>query len=133
MTTTPQGDVIERAAKVLYECEKRRGEHASEILEVATQAKAAGVLLIEPWEEAKQTFLADAAALASAGLLSQGWLPIEGAPKDGTRVILFTDHATFKLGFWLNDRWESMGFPDNEYLQTSPTHWMPLPPPPGAK
>ena len=69
------------------------------------------------------------------------WLPIETAPKDGTRVLL--------TGWWEDDptsghRWTCDGFWDDlteEWFEhpdrvptdgalVPPTHWLPLPPPP---
>ena len=58
------------------------------------------------------------------------WMPIDSAPKDGTEVlvwdgairgVLIAEHAH---GAWIvcdGEGWERI----------SPTHWQPLPPPPG--
>ena len=73
-----------------------------------------------------------------------GWLPIETAPKDGSKVLLWTDSTldpywcdcvgrrevehfqTVQTAWWnLDDGWE-------KELVGQPTHWMPLPPPPSA-
>lgn len=76
------------------------------------------------------------------------WQPIETAPKDGTRLMLWTttridpddiqyieticdrDHLDMiQLGFW--NEYAFGGAPAWEVrLIGKPTHWMPLPPPP---
>lgn len=59
-----------------------------------------------------------------------GWQPIETAPKDGTRILVFRENEDgheqkrigvdyFKRGVWWLSR-----------TQMRPTHWMPLPEPP---
>lgn len=73
-----------------------------------------------------------------------GWLPIETAPKDGTRIILrcpnigaiegwwdCVDGGGFEEGppiFWWTTENDLIIFGDGSY--DDPTHWMPLPPPP---
>ena len=58
------------------------------------------------------------------------WQPIETAPKDGTRVLLWRrairDQPTPIMadGFWCETCWV---WP---YLLSEPTHWQPLPTPP---
>jgi hypothetical protein len=86
------------------------------------------------------------------------WLPIESAPKDGTRVILGCpcsdgDGGTSACGYWLDAEEDgidymghdggftdvdyqtfstsrSFGAPGYRYAGHQPTHWTPLPPPP---
>lgn len=75
------------------------------------------------------------------------WQPIETAPKDGTRVLLFRPSqypsATVVAGNFDSDRYASKPRPywthDLEILwsrtearKCQPTHWMPLPKPPSA-
>lgn len=87
-----------------------------------------------------------------------GWQPIETAPKDGTRVLLFTTTAgdaelteyleaggddeipleRVQLGIWDNgnDSDDPMWMrPADWQTETigNPTHWMPLPAPPEVK
>lgn len=80
------------------------------------------------------------------------WQPIETAPMDGTTVLLYPLYST---GWWEqgDERWLTMVVPINRDLtisedwenppafycvsveeagKTEPTHWMPLPAPPGA-
>ena len=77
------------------------------------------------------------------------WQPIETAPKDGSQILL-TNGVDVAQGWWVNeeqfieeirdidgrhvDQIESDGFTDwldcEGGMNPSPTHWMPLPPPP---
>ncbi len=80
--------------------------------------------------------------------MADGWMPIESAPKDGTRILLwphmlaahweFGDEAWLIMHVHLNeDRTISDG-PGAELFYclyanahgVEPTHWQPLPPPP---
>lgn len=70
------------------------------------------------------------------------WRGIESGPRDGTRIVFGSvDWATTWTGRWLTERepgeprerwsgprWQRDGFCD---LALQPTHWMPLPSPPG--
>ena len=68
------------------------------------------------------------------------WQPIETAPKDGTRILLLTEHdvlcgswngdeyAKNPRPYWDNDKSRIMGALHTRKFQ--PTHWMPLPEPP---
>lgn len=85
------------------------------------------------------------------------WKPIESAPKDGTRVLLYArdcgsqSECDVQIGYYLGmtygqlfvngEEWtgwlsvstydNGYGDSDNEHL--SPTHWQSLPPPPGSE
>ena len=74
-----------------------------------------------------------------------GWLPIETAPKDGSRVLLWRESslewARIVIGQWDTERFVSKPRPywthDLERLtgkaearKTAVTHWQPLPAPP---
>lgn len=54
------------------------------------------------------------------------WEPIETAPKDGTRIVLWIVNeaqlACFEDGYWCGE--------DDQPVYGTPTHWLPLPPPP---
>lgn len=53
------------------------------------------------------------------------WQPIESAPKDGTRVLLWIEPTKIAMPFmWGNGRWHGDDFPLN---MATATHWMPLP------
>lgn len=83
------------------------------------------------------------------------WQPIETAPKDTSRILLWAsdcgDHGKYpeiRIGWfegmgygtmWVNDElwfgWVSVetrddGYGSEENIYLSPTHWMPLPEPP---
>jgi hypothetical protein len=59
------------------------------------------------------------------------WQPIESAPKDGTRVLgYFPDlESGYHDTVWIDrlKTWVSRAYP------AAPSHWMPLPPPPGSE
>lgn len=61
------------------------------------------------------------------------WQPIETAPRDGTRVLLFRGEwmESMGIGYWSND-WMEFTMVGGECFP-GPTHWMPLPPPPVEK
>lgn len=57
------------------------------------------------------------------------WQPIETAPKDKGRIIVFGKWDGHQIVRWVgapHNIWTSTGF---DSVQT-PTHWMPLPEPP---
>jgi len=58
------------------------------------------------------------------------WRPIEEAPKDGTRILVFrkkeTGYENQIIGI---DYWNRPGWMKSR-LRMPPTHWMPLPSPP---
>ena len=64
-----------------------------------------------------------------------GWMPIESAPKDGTRIILAWGGASV-VGFYLdnsktNHPWQGWKVPSMEPMPRGlVTHWRPLPSPP---
>lgn len=58
----------EQAARVLYDCEKRRATNAGTIMS-AISTKAGKALEMEPWELCADTFLSDIDALVAAGFI----------------------------------------------------------------
>lgn len=68
------------------------------------------------------------------------WQPIETAPKDGTKVMLW-DGDEISAGFWSTSLWVTFGNPNikggwviyearSDTQEIRATHWMPLPQPP---
>ena len=61
--------------------------------------------------------------------MTSEWQPIETAPKDGTVVLGWCGpEDECRLMHFYGRRWEC---PSGAWDSYSPTHWMPLPPPPG--
>lgn len=60
------------------------------------------------------------------------WRPIEAAPKDGTEILL-GEGMSVEKGSWTEQDDGTGDWSDGECLplRPTPTHWMPLPPPPG--
>jgi disulfide bond formation protein DsbB len=60
------------------------------------------------------------------------WQPIETAPRDGTRILLFIPGFIgdkIWTGLWANAWFTSIGKCDPD---EQPSHWMPLPEPPSS-
>lgn len=68
------------------------------------------------------------AQLLSAAPQSDGWRPIESAPKDGTHVRLYAPEIQF-VGFHAVAGWCYVA-PGCPLAPTQPTHWEPLSPAP---
>mgnify|MGYP001593031715 CR=1 FL=1 len=74
--------------------------------------------------------------------LLRGWESIETAPKDGTFIWL-SDGFFMRIGYWYvvtkdpsQEHWADMALAEaheKASLQWKPTHWQPMPKPPGAK
>lgn len=65
-------------------------------------------------------------------MMTDPWLPIETAPKDGTQILVFRRHEEgyerSRIGV---DHWEG-GTWWRSRRDMMPTHWMPLPAAPGG-
>lgn len=60
------------------------------------------------------------------------WLPIETAPKDGVELLAHTQECGALVLYWDVMTGEVDHWSDGMSLNCwKPTHWMPLPPPPG--
>ena len=87
-------------------------------------------------EEGRFVFWAEVeAAIAEAEAKAVPvWMPIETAPKDGTRILGFEpiENGIAIVHFAHRDRW----YPSDEAERYdgcfSPSHWMPLPPAPST-
>ena len=77
------------------------------------------------------------------------WQPIETAPKDGSTILIYGDNEV-SVVFWEVRRtlgaWRCTGYgdlafeddgspysPPSRLIPQNPTHWMPLPVPPGEE
>jgi len=88
-------------------------------------------------------YLRESWSKPAASLPVSPWQPIDSAPKDGTRVLTFAHeygHDVWGLGYWFigtdgskgwiaHSFWSHPGYASGSF---EPTHWMPLPAPPGA-
>lgn len=103
-------------------------------------------------DKAGLTRLLDAAEANEALEAAQAWRPIETAPKDGTWVLVtWAENAgssgddegsqpavvaqwtTLCNGMTVKGHWQFAWFDGGYYGHIyQPTHWMPLPPPPGG-
>lgn len=66
-----------------------------------------------------------------------GWAAIETAPKDGTRLLLWSERDGVEVGEWSTSVWTYGGAwiiyeNRSDTIDLKPTHWMPLPLPPNA-
>lgn len=91
--------------------------------------------------QAAREHLRTAPAYEAGKADAREWLPIESAPKDGTRIILGSAEGAWMAeykpvyvsGYRPDDPWFSVML-NREHMgrfpKAKPTHWMPLPPPP---
>lgn len=58
------------------------------------------------------------------------WMPIETAPRDGTRILMFRYGwaESMAVGYW-DSTWSAFCPVGGSFFQGA-THWMPLPEPP---
>lgn len=61
----------------------------------------------------------------------ENWQPIETAPKDGTRLLVFSPVDGVVSSHWEAGTWQGLPWraPHNA-AKAAPTYWMPLPAPP---
>lgn len=70
----------------------------------------------------------DLVELANLLAFAPQWQPIETAPKDGRRLLLWWPEWCDEpiKGWWADGYWQCI----DAVVEEGPTHWMPLPPPP---
>jgi hypothetical protein len=68
--------------------------------------------------------LHDVTTMLEAERARNRWQPIDTAPQDGTRVLLWAE-GKCRVGNWIY-------YPADANNPVAPTHWMPLPEPPSA-
>ena len=79
------------------------------------------------WQVVGPLYLGAAPPTAQA----EGWRPIETAPKDKSNIVLLRQPCgSIANGFWLAEAYAGNGAWIWPYVYKTPTHWMPLPPPP---
>ncbi|WP_392352975.1 hypothetical protein V8F63_09505 [Brevundimonas sp. LF-1] len=61
------------------------------------------------------------------------WRPIETAPRDGTEVIAMIARKRIRLAWYFKPSSRTEGWLDENGRSIKPTHWLPLPPEPGAE
>lgn len=69
---------------------------------------------------------------APAAAPLNGWSPIETAPQDGTRILLFQKSSRGAFEGWWHDDWPHAEhyWMDDADSEPDPTHWRPLLPEP---
>lgn len=125
-------------ADLLY-CE-RAMQHASKL-------PPATVERVKAWDDCAThclAFVSDHLPEIKSALASRaggGWLPIESAPRDGARILLYCNWIGVVRGSWNNERHAKRPRPywtnDTEHTfgklrirECQPYYWQPLPPPP---
>ena len=79
------------------------------------------------WQVVGPLYLGAAPPTAQA----EGWRPISTAPKDKSNMVLLRQPCgSIANGFWLAEAYAGNGAWIWPYVHKTPTHWMPLPPPP---
>ncbi|MCJ2084514.1 DUF551 domain-containing protein [Methylobacterium sp. E-005] len=78
-------------------------------------------------------------AVFAAAIPSGWWRPIETAPKDGTEILIANEFCRAQIAWWLPEghafeceNGPTWVIPSGRGGKLYPTHWMPLPAPPGA-
>lgn len=113
----PAAGEVERVARAMNKVREQRGGTPWAYMSALNNGRH----LVE-------AFRAEARA-AIAAMDRPGWRPIETAPKDGRRVLLW--HPSWEApsgGQWYGSDWRL--FYHGGAYATQPTHWMPLPTPP---
>jgi hypothetical protein len=141
-------EISKRAHRLFEQSAKLRSDDAREIRRIAELADGAletsNLQNMQSAPPAAQD--CDPASVDVTSPHSDGWLPIEGAPKDGCPILLWAREEV--IGWWETGR----EFPGSDHFNDwsaglitasgydagferihNPTHWMPLPPPPSSQ
>ncbi len=132
-------DVWNRLTSAVYEFRKRKP--TADMLARLSRPSGAGAEILAMREacakiadamEAEAAMPSEiAAAIRSlpAPSVASGWQTIASAPKDGTHLWVIWPNGIQGEAWFTNDKWAEHEFVDD----VSPTHWMPLPPPPATE
>ena len=154
MTPAPDQETVERVARAIWAADGLdrsddngwHGRSVSEATREAVRAEARAAIAAMPVPEAADR-LAALAVLSPDEL--RGWRPIETAPRDGTRLLLWmepmndarfrpTDGPHTVIATWVvwSDAMKREGMREGWSWYGSPlhypTHWRPLPDPPSS-
>ena len=161
-TDTPDKGLVVRAVIICPECiEKNATEDAQQLAEVRAALEAARKHIAvdasmqecdgtdscwscecEKTLERIDTAAPRPAAPTHGGAMSD-WRDITTAPRDGTTILAYHPTLQHVLVLWFPDgegsadndgadtNWKNDW--DKSYLYSEPSHWMPLPAPPGAR
>lgn len=136
MTTTNQRAVEELLRELASDCEVAYGVTEQSYRQFCDSG-ARGRMPNDTWAEHCQR-RKQQIEQAIATLRTPGWRPISEAPRDGTAVWLFCpdDYPQQAVGYWADDpRGSYWAFAEQLVMDVAgmayPTHFMPLPPPPG--
>lgn len=123
-------------------CEHEGGERRLGVLSLTGDSIETGTLLfggIPIWPENQQWIarMATPAECEAAGIEYieyHGWRPIESAPKNGAIILIRHENDIFEgqpiimQGVYADNGF--FDYYDSTYVDSDPTHWMPLPQPP---
>ena len=70
--------------------------------------------------------------IAERDQCATGWQPIETAPKDGSDILIWQPKEDEQFVVYWDDVEDGWRFSPRHVLADEPTHWMPLPAPPGG-
>lgn len=81
------------------------------------------------WNACRKAMLAAQAGATPAAPAAQAWQPIETAPKDGTRVLVYCRYAGRLVAGaeWRHSEPRAIQWEAVNGVIVTPTHWMPLP------
>jgi hypothetical protein len=124
----PAGDLVERVARTIAEGLGDNFDHAFVNKPEWTAARGEKGGRYRDINEPMQPDYMDAARSVIAAM-QPGWRDMGSAPKDGTLIMVGAPGCGVSNVRWMLDTWiDEQGFTQGEW----PTHWQPLPAPPGV-